>query len=161
MPVLRFSNKRERKKAAESISESLSLKPGSSTRTASTSTDIAIRPREEENYYLKQSGNFFDVDNPDELEKLRERIRTYSVYNDTLAIATNLTAMFTVKGPRVCCDDDVNQEKLQAFFEDEDFEVFLQEFAKAYIISGEATSFAFWDDELQSFSRERFSTTMR
>lgn len=155
MPVLRFSNKRERKKAVESISESLSLKSNSSTRTASTSTDIAIRPREEENYYLKQSGNFFDVDNPDELEKLRERIRTYSVYNDTLAIATNLTAMFTVKGPRVCCDDDVNQEKLQAFFEDEDFEVFLQEFAKEYIISGEATSFAFWDDELQCFSREQ------
>lgn len=160
MPMLRFGSRRDKKKSSETISASLSAgspASGKSIRTGSstTNTDIAIRPREQDNYYLRESGNFFDVNEPDQLSQLRDKIRTYSIYNDTLAIATNLTAMFTVKGPRIQCDDDVHQEQLQAFFEDEDYEVFLQDFAKEYIISGEATSFAFWNDKLKCFSKEQ------
>lgn len=154
MPSLRFGNaKLQFGKNVKKPDNSIALKSTSSKVTAST--DIAIRPNEEDNYYLKTTGNYFDINNDEELSKLRDKIRGYSVYNDTLSIAANLTAMFAAKDPVIQCEDQQNKEILQKFFKDEQFDVFLQDFTKEYILSGEATSIADWSDEYECFTREQ------
>lgn len=154
MPSLRLGNARlEFGNSARKSGDSVALKP--SSRKVTASTDIVLRPNEEDNYYLKTTGNYFDINNDEELSKLREKIRGYSVYNDTLSIAANLTAMFAAKDPVIQCEDQQNQEILQNFFEDQQFDVFLQDFTKEYIISGEATSIADWSDEYECFTREQ------
>lgn len=153
MPSLRFGGRRLRFGNGRKDDKKLPLE--SNRKKVTASTDIAIRPHEDDNYYLKTTGNYFDINNDDDLSKLREKIRGYSVYNDTLSIAANLTAMFAAKDPVIQCEDQQNQEILQNFFNDQQFDVFLQDFTKEYIISGEATSIADWSDEYGCFQREQ------
>lgn len=124
-------------------------------RTASTDVGIAIRPNEDSQYYLKESGNYFDVNDPAELSQLRDRIRTYSIYDDTLSIVINLCSMFVTAGAHIECDDSQNKERLQEFFDAQGMQKFLQEFVKEYFISGEVTSFCYWNDNLHCFTTEQ------
>lgn len=126
----------------------------SKSRKTASSLDIAIRPNESEFTYLNETGNFYDIDNDQELSELREKIRRYSIYNSTLSTVVNLTSMFVAAKPTIVCEDSENQAKLNAIFEAHNYEQFLQDFAKEYLISGEATSFAYWSDDQNAFSDE-------
>lgn len=123
--------------------------------TAATDVDIAIRPNEEEQTYLKESGNYFDVTNKADLDQLRRKIRRYTIYNDTLSVVTMLTAMFVTSGAKIVCKDAENEAKLNAFFKKYGMQDFLYDFVKEYFISGEVTSFATWDDESNCFTDEQ------
>ena len=148
-----FPNLFRRRSDRNNLSKSSVLQE--SKKTASTSVDIAIRPKEEEFTYLKESGNFYDIDNPQDLSNLREKIRRYSIYNDTLSTVITLTSMFVSMGPTIVCEDEENQTKLQSLFESMNFETFLQDFVREYLISGEVTSFATWDDDAKRFTEEQ------
>lgn len=124
-------------------------------RTASTSVNLAVRSNEEPQYYLRESGNFFDVNDAADLSRLRDRLRTYAMYDDTLSIVVNLCSMFVTAGARIQCSDSVNQDRLNAFFKAQGMQGFLTEFVREYFIAGEATSFAYWSDAYRCFSEEQ------
>lgn len=128
-------------------------KLGKSSVTAST--DIAIRPQDEEFTYLKETGAFFDIRSREEVQQLREKLRRYSVYDSTMSTIVNLTSMFVTSGAKIVCEDQENEDKLNAFFKNLNFEDFLHDFIKEYLISGEATSFASWNDEEKTFTSEQ------
>lgn len=122
---------------------------------ASVDTDVVIRPHEDEQTYLKEAGSYFDISSREELNGMRRKIRRYSVYNDTLSVCIMLTAMFVTSGAKIVCEDAQNEAKLNALFKRNQMQDFLYEFVKEYLISGEATSFATWDDEAKCFTDEQ------
>lgn len=127
----------------------------SGTTRLASDMQIAIRPQEDQHYYLKESGNFLDINSPSDLSELRKRIRSYSIYDDTLSIVIRLCSMFVTAGARIECDDSQNQECLQEFFKAQNMQEFLQDFVMEYFISGEATSFAYWNNRLKCFTDEQ------
>lgn len=126
-----------------------------SRHTASNNSAIAIRPSEADQYYLKESGNYFDLDDAQQLSELRNKLRNYAMYDDTLSIVINLCSMFVTSGARIQCDDSQNQERLQAFFEAQGFQQFLEDFVHEFFVSGEVTSFAYWSDNAKCFTEEQ------
>ena len=124
---------------------SSSIGRNNSVRTAST--NIVVRPRDEEQTFLKESGNWLDVDNAEDRRELRDKIRRYSMYNDAMNVVITLTSMFASSGPKIVCEDAQNEAVLNEYFESHGMAEFLYEFIREYLISGEATSFASWDED--------------
>lgn len=147
-----FGRGRERRSARDRLGLS-SIGRGNSVRSAST--NIVVRPRDEEQTFLKESGNWLDIDNDGDRRELRERIRRYSVYNDALNVVVTLTSMFAASGPRIVCDDAENEDILNAYFQSHGMAEFLYEFIREYLTSGEATSFAAWDEDGRCLTDEQ------
>ena len=119
---------------------------GGPTQRRTGSTSIVVRPRDEEQTFLKESGNFLDVDSREDRRELREKIRRYAMYNDAMNVVVTLTAMFASSGPTIVCEDAENERVLNDYFRSHGMADFLYDFIREYLISGEATSFAAWDE---------------
>jgi hypothetical protein len=149
VPVL-GARKRMRASASNAAKSSVTAVAGST----SPNTDLVLTPPTVGNTYLKSAGMYCDPDTDDGLKKLRDKIREYSVYNDTLSIVINLCSMFIAKGPRIDCESEKNKAVLESVFDLNELESFLQDFGKEYLISGEATSIAVWLDDEETFTKE-------
>lgn len=117
---------------------------------------MAYTPPVEQQTYLKEAGQEVDLKSDAGLAEVRDRIRSYSMHDDTLSIVVNMTAMFTAKNPVVECSNPENQETLQALFEGMGFQEDLQRMAREFLVAGECTMYSTWDDEEQCFTREEF-----
>lgn len=117
---------------------------------------MAYTPPVEQQTYLKEAGQEVDLKTDAGLAEVRNRIRSYSMHDDTLSIVVNMTAMFTAKNPVVECSNPENQETLQALFEGMGFQEDLQRMAREFLVAGECTMYSTWDDEEQCFTREEF-----
>lgn len=117
---------------------------------------MAYTPPVEQQTYLKEAGQEVDLKSDAGLAEVRDRIRSYSMHDDTLSIVVNMTAMFTAKNPVVECSNPENQETLQALFEGMGFQEDLQRMAREFLVAGECTMYSTWDDENQCFTREEF-----
>ena len=117
---------------------------------------MAYTPPVEQQTYLKEAGQEVDLKTDAGLAEVRDRIRSYSMHDDTLSIVVNMTAMFTAKNPVVECSNPENQETLQALFEGMGFQEDLQRMAREFLVAGECTMYSTWDDEEQCFTREEF-----
>ena len=117
---------------------------------------MAYTPPVEQQTYLKEAGQEVDLKSDAGLAEVRDRIRSYSMHDDTLSIVVNMTAMFTAKNPVVECSNPENQETLQALFEGMGFQEDLQRMAREFLVAGECTMYSSWDEDEQCFTREEF-----
>ncbi|MBQ5557719.1 MAG: hypothetical protein IIT36_03925 [Aeriscardovia sp.] len=117
---------------------------------------MAYTPPVEQQTYLKEAGQEVDLKSDAGLAEVRDRIRSYSMHDDTLSIVVNMTAMFTAKNPVVECSNPENQETLQALFEGMGFQEDLQRMAREFLVAGECTTYSTWDEDEQCFTREEF-----
>lgn len=148
-----FGRGRRDREGRSRLGGSSSTRFGRGSRTAST--NIVVRPRDEEQTFLKESGNYLDIDSREDRRELREKIRRYSIYNDAMNVVVTLTAMFASSGPRIVCEDAQNEAVLNDYFKSHGMDEFLYDFIKEYLISGEATSFASWDPENNELTSEQ------
>lgn len=115
---------------------------------------MIMTPPVEAGTYLKNAGQYDKLVSQSDLGELRKTLRRYANVNETFSIVLRLTAMFAAKNPKVVCADSKNQAILNDCFSRSGWETFFQDFFKEYLIAGEATSWAEWDEEEERFAAE-------
>lgn len=115
---------------------------------------MIMTPPVEAGTYLKQAGQYDKLVAQNDRSELRSTLRKYANVNETFSIVLRLTSMFAAKNPKILCEDSENAETLNACFEKSGWQTFFQDFFKEYLISGEATSWARWNDTEECFSKE-------
>lgn len=115
-------------------------------------TSIIPEPPAEPNSYLQQSGKGNILD---DVPKLREELRKFANSNSTFSAVLRLTSMFASKEPHILCEDEENREILDRIFPTNELEPFFADFFREYLLIGECTSVAKWDDENKCFSSEQ------
>ena len=119
---------------------------------SASQTSIIPEPPAEPNSYLQQSGKGNILD---DVPKLRDELRKFANSNSTFSAVLRLTSMFASKEPHILCEDEENREILDRIFPTNELEPFFADFFREYLLIGECTSVAKWDDENKCFSSEQ------
>lgn len=117
-------------------------------------TNLLLTPPTQLGSYLRQTGTFADLAENPNLDKLRGVLRKFATLNPTFSIVLRLTSLLASKNPRIVCQDSINSKKLNACFSRSHYQQFLGEFLSEYLLCGECTSYAYWNNEEKKFEDE-------